>query len=192
MKVHQVRPVRVTANAMPWGIERALRLIRLSLLAMLVHPVASGIAADVLPWSKGTVLPPTLETLDGQRIDPATLAGKTVVINFWAVWCAACREELPAIEKMANSLKGKPVEVLLVNVGDPRSAIDKFFTKKPLGMPTLRFAQNLTQADAWQFQALPATVVIDPRGQPRWLVRGSVDAQAEPLRDLVARVMRPS
>ena len=47
------------------------------------------------------------------------------MLNFWAAWCEPCRRELPAFERLAAALKGKPVIVLLVNIGDPRTVIDK-------------------------------------------------------------------
>jgi len=145
-------------------------------------------AADARLWMHGAAPLPALETLDGRRFDPASLAGKTVVLSFWAVWCAACREELPAIDRYALALKGKPVEVLLVNVGDSNAAIGKFLAKQPTGLRSLRLAPGEMPGEAWRFSALPATVVIDAQAQPRWVVRGSLDAEAEPVRGLLARL----
>jgi thiol-disulfide isomerase/thioredoxin len=44
------------------------------------------------------------------------------VLNFWAAWCEPCRRELPAFERLAAALKGKPVIVLLVNIGSSRDS----------------------------------------------------------------------
>ena len=161
-----------------------------ALLAMwLLSALPEASAADARLWTHGAVALPALETLDGRRFDPASLAGKTVVLNFWAVWCAPCREELPAIDRLAAALKGKPIEVLLVNVGDSSTAIDKLFAKQATGLRSLRLAAGEMPGEAWRFSALPATVIVDARALPRWVVRGSLDAQAEPVRGLLARLI---
>ena len=167
--------------------------VRWMLLALLTAWMLSTLpessAADARLWTHGAAPLPALETLDGRPFDTASLAGKTVVLNFWAVWCAPCREELPAIDRFAAALKGKPVEVLLVNVGDSSTAIGKFFAKQPTGLRSLRLAAGEAPGEAWRFSALPATVVVDATALPRWVVRGSLDAQAEPVRGLLARLL---
>jgi hypothetical protein len=110
------------------------------------------------------------------------------VLNFWAAWCEPCRRELPAFERLAAALKGKPVIVLLVNIGDPRTVIDKVIAKTGLSMPTLRLTQGDMAANPWQISALPATVIIDADAQPRWLIKGAIDAQGEPLRSVLAQM----
>ncbi len=158
------------------------------LAAWMLTGVPDANAAEARLWTHGVAPLPALETLDGRRFDPGSLAGKTVVLNFWAVWCAPCREELPAIDRYALALKGKPVEVLLVNVGDSNTAIGKFLAKQPTGLRSLRLAAGELPGEAWRFSALPATVLVDAHAQPRWVVRGSLDAEAEPVRGLLARL----
>ena len=42
----------------------------------------------------------TVETLDGQPASLADFAGKVVVLNLWATWCAPCREEMPSLDRL--------------------------------------------------------------------------------------------
>ena len=60
---------------------------------------------------------PSLQLADasGAMHRLADYRGKVVLVNFWATWCVPCREEMPSIDKLKSSLKGKPFEVLFEN-----------------------------------------------------------------------------
>ena len=143
-------------------------------------------AAQVVRWSPGNTPVLAFDTLDGRRFDAAGLMGKVVVANFWAVWCAPCREELPLLSQLATSTQGQPVEYLLVNTGDAPTAMEKMRSRMPANLPSLRLAAD---AQDFRFSSLPATVVFDTRLRARWVVRGAIDAQAEPLRSLIAELL---
>jgi thiol-disulfide isomerase/thioredoxin len=143
-------------------------------------------AAQVVRWNFGNTPVLAFDTLDGKRFDSAALSGKVVVANFWAVWCAPCREEMPVLAQLAASTRGQPVEYLLVNTGDSNNAIERMRNKMPPGMTSLRLSADALD---FRFSSLPATVVFDKRMRARWVVRGAMDAQGEPLRSLVADLM---
>ena len=157
-------------------------------VAIVAFCVGALHAAEVKPWPQPTTPAYDFDNLDGTPFDASSLRGKRVVVNFWAVWCVPCREELPALEKMAESLRGQPVEVLLVNAGDSRQAIDKFLAKVPVKLRVLRTRGESVSAGDWQVNALPTTVLIDAAGKARWRIRGSVDAGAEPVRGKLAEI----
>jgi thiol-disulfide isomerase/thioredoxin len=146
----------------------------------------SAQAAQAVRWSAGMTPALAFDTLDGRRFDSAGLMGKIVVANFWAVWCAPCREEMPLLAQLAASTQGQPVEYLLVNTGDSPGAMEKMRSRMPANLLSLRLAAD---AQDFRFSSLPATVVVDTRMRPRWLVRGAIDAQAEPLRSLIAELL---
>jgi thiol-disulfide isomerase/thioredoxin len=139
-------------------------------------------AAEVKPWPQAPTPAYEFDNFDGTPFDASSLRGKRVVVNFWAVWCVPCREELPALEKMAESLRGQQVEVLLVNAGDSMPAIEKFLAKVPVKLRVLRTRGESVSAGEWQVNVLPTTVLVDAAGTARWRIRGSVDAGAEPVR----------
>lgn len=163
------------------------RCLNTSLMALgLLAAMPSVQAAQAERWNLVSAPVLAFDTLDGRRFDAAGLMGKIVVANFWAVWCAPCREELPLLSQLATSTRGQPVEYLLVNTGDSPSAMEKMRSRMPANLPSLRLA---TDAQDFRFSSLPATVVFDTRLRARWVVRGAIDAQAEPLRSLIAALL---
>src|SRR5688572_15357848 len=46
---------------------------------------------------------------NGEAYPPEALAGKVVVVNFWATWCKPCKAEIPAFSRVYEKLKGKDV-----------------------------------------------------------------------------------
>ena len=94
------------------------------------------------------------------------------------------------LERLAESLRGQPVEIILVNAGDSRAAIDKFLAKVPVKLRLLRTRGESVSAGAWQVNSLPTSVVLEPSGKARWFVRGTVDAAGEPLRGRLAELAR--
>ncbi|MBL8743174.1 MAG: TlpA family protein disulfide reductase, partial [Myxococcales bacterium] len=66
----------------------------------------------------------TLPTLDGGQVRLADYKGKTIVLNFWASWCAPCRDEMPSLARLALALEGrKDIVLLTVSVDEEPQAI---------------------------------------------------------------------
>lgn len=91
---------------------------------------------------------------------------KTVVLNFWATWCAPCREEMPELSELHTEYQDKNVVVLGVAL-DEVDAIKEFMTETPISYPVFaaedvggQLAANLGNDKS----ALPYTVIIKPDG----------------------------
>jgi cytochrome c biogenesis protein CcmG/thiol:disulfide interchange protein DsbE len=85
------------------------------------------------------------------------------VINIWATWCDPCREELPAMQRLADRAKGK-LRVIGVDTGDSREAAASFGTDKQVSLPTLYDADRRL-VGALGRTALPVTVFLDASGK---------------------------
>lgn len=57
----------------------------------------------------------TLFRLDGKTTDLASLRGKPILLNFWATWCAACRTELPILDRLEEQHRGGRLRVIAVS-----------------------------------------------------------------------------
>lgn len=108
----------------------------------------------------------TLPDENGQQQKLSQWQGKTVVLNFWATWCAPCREEMPELSELHTSYQDKNIVVLGVAL-DEIDAIKAFTNETPVSYPLFsaediggQLAANLGNDKS----ALPYTVIIKPDG----------------------------
>jgi len=133
-------------------------------------PVVVGDTAAAAASAAGVVLPPLtpipspLRTTDGRTLTDADVAGRFVVLNFWAPWCPPCVREMPELDRFARSDAGKDVLVIGLAI-DEQPAVDRFLAAHPVSFPisTLGYAGL-----AWARRlsndpnvALPFTAVFD-------------------------------
>jgi cytochrome c biogenesis protein CcmG, thiol:disulfide interchange protein DsbE len=85
------------------------------------------------------------------------------VINLWASWCAPCREELPAMQRLADATAGR-LHVVGVDSGDDRDAAVDFATSRKVTLPTLSDPDRKLLGVIGRVN-LPITVFIDPAGK---------------------------
>jgi thiol-disulfide isomerase/thioredoxin len=145
-----------------------------------VHAVPSAaipLGYDVQPWPRGRKAPP-IPSVDtaGRAWALSSLRSRVVLINFWASWCAPCRSEMPALQALAER-ENSGLTLLTINLKESPAAIAQFVLGTGLSLPVLRDPQG-DVARAWGVRVYPSTVVMDPEGRPRSLVRGSLDWSA--------------
>jgi thiol-disulfide isomerase/thioredoxin len=107
----------------------------------------------------------TLEcAADGSSVDVATaLAGRTVVLNLWAYWCAPCAEELPAMAEYQRRV-GPGVTVLTVHQDENETAGLLRLAELGVHLPTLQDGRRLIAAALKVPNVMPATVVLRSDG----------------------------
>ncbi len=186
------RDDRALIRQVVWAASFVRWLVAAGFLGALLLALPDAMAASVQPWSQAATPTLRFETSEGRPVEPARFAGKTVVLAFWATWCEPCRKELPALERLAREFKDKPQELVLVNLGDSPGAIEKTLARAGVALPSLRVTAADLASNAWRVDALPAAVVIAADGRARWRLRGSIDAQGEPLRGLIAKLSAAS
>ena len=91
--------------------------------------------------------------------------GKLVLVNFWATWCAPCREEMPLLDRTRRDLAGKGFEVVGIAVDDA-DAVATFLKESPVQYPILIGADNDTLRKFGDGSGvLPYSVLIDSEGK---------------------------
>ncbi|MGE5124287.1 MAG: TlpA family protein disulfide reductase [Acidobacteriaceae bacterium] len=107
----------------------------------------------------------TLATFDGREIGPVEMAGKVVLVNFWASWCKPCEQEAPDLQSAWEFYQPRG-DVLFLGIAwtdtEPASLayIDKFSITYPNG-PDLGTAIS----QAYRTTGVPETYIIDKQGK---------------------------
>lgn len=77
-----------------------------------------------------------LDLLNGDAVRLSDLRGQVVMVDFWASWCAPCRQESAALNRAYAAYEGRPVEFVGVNVWDTQNGAELFLVEFGVEYPT--------------------------------------------------------
>jgi peroxiredoxin len=152
----------------------------LTLLAATLLPAAARAAPLPLTELPGNVEAPdfAFPDLDGRVHQLADYRGRPLVLAFWAVWCAPCRRELPALSELRTRLADTRIEILTINLGDRPDRVANFLKDHPApGLPVLLDSAKAA-AVPWHVRGLPVAYAIDSSGVLRLGASGERDWRA--------------
>jgi peroxiredoxin len=113
----------------------------------------------------------TLKSAAGENVRLSEYRGQVVLINFWASWCGPCRQEMPELDNIHQKYSGLGFTVFGVNVEQDRAMADKVLRDIPVSFPIL-FDDTNRVSELYGVDAMPVTVLVDRRGEIRYLHRG--------------------
>lgn len=101
-------------------------------------------------------------------LDLASLRGRVVYLDFWASWCAPCRQSFPWMQIMKSNYEAQGLEIIAVNLDRNRADADKFLKQFH---PTfdLHFDPQGELADLYKVQGMPSSMLIDRHGVTRFI-----------------------
>ena len=115
------------------------------------------------------------QQLSGGAIDfPAAIAGKPVVIRFWADWCKYCESEMQAIEQVYQRHRQKGLRILAINTGQDAKTVTTYIQKIGVSYPALLDEQS-NIARSYGVVGLPTTFFVDAGGVIRAKIVGEAD-----------------
>ena len=138
---------------------------------------------------------PSLEMQDanGQRRKLDDFRGKVVLLNIWATWCAPCREEMPALDRLQAELGGPAFQVVALSVDQQGADIAQRFFREN-GVKSLDFYIDPSARAAFRLDApgLPVSLLLDRQGREvgRKLGAAQWDSR-EVVDELRRRITRP-
>ena len=102
--------------------------------------------------------------------------GKVVLLNVWATWCAPCRKEMPALDRLQQTLGGAEFEVVALSIdGGGAAAVRRFYDE--IGIRSLALYVDSTMAASGKLRTvgIPTTLLLDREGRERWRKTGPAE-----------------
>lgn len=164
---------KMKMKALLWVCVLSVSLLLGYYLAYRDHPPAPTTQenedeADFTPERMPSFL---LEDLEGRQISSAQFAGKVLIIDFWATWCAPCEKEMPDFQALYDKYRDQGFEMIGIAQDPDRRDVKKFV--KRLGVRyTILMSTNKVEIDFGGIIGLPTAFIIDREGHIREKIVG--------------------
>ena len=112
----------------------------------------------------------------GKFIDLNEYNGNLILLNFWATWCAPCKEEMPSLDKLQNNKNFNNLKIFPINVGQENHEKAKAFFKE-LKIKNLEFYfdSKITLAKKFGLRGIPTSILFNKDGLEFARIIGSID-----------------
>ena len=98
------------------------------------------------------------------------------IINFWATWCAPCKEEMPHLDKLISKSEFKDIKIIPINIADEKLEKSKqFFEDLKIKNLEFFYGSSLDLAKEFKLRGIPTTIFIDKEGYEFARVIGFID-----------------
>jgi len=118
----------------------------------------------------------TFKDINQKDINLDDFKGKLLILNFWATWCAPCREEMPSLDDLQSNTKLNNLKIFPINIGQEDISKSEFFFKE-LNIKNLDIYIDapITLAKKFSLRGVPTTILFNKEGKEFARVMGSMD-----------------
>ena len=118
------------------------------------------------------------KNVEKQDLKLSDFTNKLLLINFWATWCAPCRDEMPSLDKIHDSKKFKNLEIIPINVGseDIVKSI-RFYEEIKIKNLKIYYDDTLDLPKKFLLRGIPTTILINKSGEEFARILGTMDFQ---------------
>ena len=130
------------------------------------------------------------EDIEGNKMTFADTNGHYRLVNFWATWCAPCREEMPALDALQLEMGGEDFQVMTIATGRNRlTGIHKFYEEAEVTNLPILLDPKGRLATRMGALGLPVTIVLDPEGREIARLTGGADWASENAKAVLGALM---
>ena len=102
--------------------------------------------------------------------------GNIILLNFWATWCAPCKEEMPSLDLLEENKELNNLKIFPINVGkDNLNKASSFFNNLKIRNLNLYFDNPQTLAKKLSLRGIPTTILFNKKGDEFARIVGSID-----------------
>lgn len=128
----------------------------------------------------------TLKDLNGKDVKLSDYKGKIVILNFWAVWCKYCKEEMPDFNELNKELeKDNEVVIIAINSQESPDTVKDYLSSNDINLKVL-LDQDGSVTRTYGVSGLPNTFIINKDGSLYTYIPGATDK--ETLLGILAKV----
>ena len=113
-------------------------------------------------------------------IDLDDFKGNLILLNFWATWCAPCKEEMPSLDSLQSNSNLSNLKIFPINIGKEDLSKSEFFFKE-LDIQNLDIYLDapITLAKKFSLRGVPTTILFNKQGEEFARIIGSIDFKNE-------------
>ena len=91
--------------------------------------------------------------------------GKLIILNFWATWCAPCKEEMPSLDTLQSNPKLNNLKIFPINIGqEDRTKSEIFFNELNIKNLNIYIDAPSTLAKKFSLRGVPTTIFFNKKG----------------------------
>ena len=102
--------------------------------------------------------------------------GKLLILNFWATWCAPCKEEMPSLDRLQANINLNNLKIFPINIGQENlKKAEYFFIDLNIKNLDIYFDSPITLAKKFALRGVPTTIFFNKEGKEFARIMGSID-----------------
>ena len=122
----------------------------------------------------------TFNNVNNKNVNLRDFKGKLLILNFWATWCAPCKEEMPSLDALQSNNSFNNLKIFPINIGQEDALKSKnFFKELNIQNLNIYFDTPITLAKKFALRGVPTTILLNREGKEFARIIGSIDFNDE-------------
>ena len=118
--------------------------------------------------------------INQKNVELDDFKGKLLILNFWATWCAPCKEEMPSLDNLQSNTELDNLKIFPINIGrEDLSKSETFFKELNIQNLDIYFDAPITLAKKFSLRGVPTTIIFNKEGKAFARIIGSIDFNDE-------------